>query len=224
MTRRPRSHELLPARGSQMSLDFWLPRGTWNAKKHSELVRLFGEFIREYDGDQGLGDWEVRGREGWEARGRGPFKPLWKFVLKQIEGNRPKDGRIIDADEVFMLDLGPWCKVVEHHYGMKPHKAIFWLVKQYYDYVGEKKAAFNNKFGAGDPKSIARRLYQKAKDFEALFVEHEWTDEVRIECDAAINEAGTDLTGLYKLTFEMLRLWPEPSVYLGRVGKVRKDK
>jgi hypothetical protein len=149
MTRRPRSHELLPARGSQMSLDFWLPRGTWNAKKHSELVRLFGEFIREYDGDQGLGDWEVRGREGWEARGRGPFKPLWKFVLKQIEGNRPKDGRIIDADEVFVLDLGPW-----------------------------------------------------------------W----------AINEAGTDLTGLYKLTFEMLRLWPEPSVYLGRVGKVRKDK
>lgn len=162
---------------------------TWTSKKHGELVRLFDEFIREYDGDQdGLGDWEARGREGWEARGRGSFKPLWKFVLKQIEGSRPKDGRIIDADEVFMQDLGPWCKVVEHHYGMKPHKAIRWLVKQYYDYVGEKKAAFNNKFGAGNPDSIARRLRKKVKDFETL------------------------------------RLWPEPSVFLGQVDKVRKDK
>jgi hypothetical protein len=186
---------------------------TWNGKKHGELVRLFDEFIREYDGDlhriDGRGDWEVRGREGWEARGRGSFKPLWKFVLKQIEGSRSKDGRIIDADEDFILHLGPWCKLVQHHYGMKPHKAIRWLVKQYYDHVGEKKAAFNDKFGAGDPDSIARRLYHKAKDFNAVFDEHGWTEEFSIKCDAAVKEAGADL---YKLTFEMLRLWPEPSV------------
>jgi len=187
---------------------------TWTAKKHGELVRLFKEFIEEHSKDS-----DNKNLLDWTVRGRGGMKPLWNLVLGHIEAERPDDGRTLEADNTFLLDLFPWYHIVQHHYGMEPHKATRWLVQQYYDYAGEEKAAFYDKFGGGTNDSIARRLYQKAKNFSELTAQE--PDEKFIdECDAAVKEAGADL---YKLTFKMLRIWPEPSVYL-KCRKISKSQ
>jgi hypothetical protein len=183
---------------------------TWTAKKHGELIRLLKEFIEEHYEDYKGGDLTLR------CRG---IKSLWNTVLGHIEAERPDDGRTLEADNTFLVDLSPWYQIVQRHYGMEPYKATRWLVKQYYDYAEEEKAVFCDKFGGGTSDSIARRLYQKAKNFSERFAQE--PDEKFIdECDAAVKEAGTDL---YKLTFKMLRLWPEPSVYL-KCRKINKSQ
>jgi hypothetical protein len=175
-------------------------------------------FIREHSGDV-PGDWVARGPD-WTARGKGSYKPIWKFVLNTIEQRRPEDARILEADDMFIVDLSPWFEAVERYFGKKPHEATRWLVRQYSDYAGEERAVFCEKFGGGTDDSIARRLGRKAKEFREL-TNQESTKEFKIECDAAAGEASTDL---YKFTFKILQLWPEPRAYLGRVAKVRKDK
>jgi hypothetical protein len=179
---------------------------TWNAKKHGELVRLLKEFLQDHTETFWLG--------------RSSDKELLSQALSKIEKMRPDDARIRHADTLILSNLFIWCDTVKRHYKMEPHQAIGWLVEQYYDYAKKERTmpAFRHLFGAGTVDSIARRMYQKAKKdgrkLPSSSFRKAWWDnhkEQRSECDAAVLEAGGDL---YKLAFEELGIYPEPSAYL----------
>jgi hypothetical protein len=182
---------------------------TWTSKKHGELVRLFREFLQQERTDETF----------W--LGRGSDKELLNNALLKIEERRPRDARMRHADNLILSNLIIWSDTVERPYKMKPFQAIRWLVEQYYDYAKKEKVirAFRHLFGAGTTDSIARRMYQKAKErgnvFPSSSFRKAWWNssgkERRIECDAAALEAAGDL---YKLAFEELGIYPEPSVYL----------
>ena len=180
---------------------------TWNAKKHSELVRLLKEFIQEHS-----------------PSSTSEQKELWDNALLGIRRWHPEDARIRHADKMILFSLNIWLEVVGLRYKMKPYRAIFWLVEQYYDYAKKEKMmpAFRQTVGAGTVDSIARRIYQKAKERHELpSMKKMWSaPEWGSHFDTAVLEAGGDL---YKLVFEELELYPEPSVYLdgGEDGYLR---
>lgn len=179
---------------------------TWTSKKHGELVRLFKEFIHEHYKHDTPFRWlgcDFVGDEGEDLT-------VWGFALSEIEKRRPDDARVRKVDEMFPDRLRGWCDAVERHYDKKPHPAIEWLVKQYYDYAKKEKmmTAFRNLWGGGSQKSIARRIYNKAKK-EGEFDLVEWAEETTAMFDRAAKEADGDL---YKFTFHTLGTWPEPSM------------
>ena len=153
---------------------------TWTSRKHRDLVRLLGEFLREHSGMT---------RDG----------KSWDRVAGDILLATPEHGKK-HKDHAFIVPLMWWCGIAKRQHSMEPHTALRWFVQRYAGKLEKKE--FLSDFGSGTVDSIARRLYQKAKT-DGVFV---FAGDRHKELEQAWFK-GIQGSELYELAMEALVRW-----------------
>ena len=154
---------------------------SWSGKDHRELTRLLKK-VALYIGDPHVG---------------ALISIVGLHVAAEIEPRRINKFEYLGLS----LRLGQWCAMAQRYFDKERHPAIMWLVKQYED--KEDRKIFQRVFGGGTVDSIARRIYQKARDigeFEHVnaSIVDDWAEETKGD--------------LYNFTFKMVGYWPEPGL------------
>ena len=113
---------------------------------------------------------------------------------------RPEHGKKHEEDDALIVPLMWWLGIAERRHGMDRHTALRWFVQQCKD--KEEKEMFDGIFGNAIVDSIARRLYQKAKEdgmFALADSRHEELGRVSFE--------GIEDDNLYELAWKALSRW-----------------
>jgi hypothetical protein len=147
---------------------------TWTAKKHRVLRHLMGEFAEKFPETT---------------------PSYWGAAMVYVGILMPDHGRE-KRDETVLIPLCWWLKKA----GVKPHPGLRWFIQEFKEREG--RAAFRRRFGDGTVDSIARRLYQKAKEAHFLAAEDSLFDSLFDAIEAP---------GSYELAAEALRRFNDPA-------------